>query len=600
MKKIQEFAYGFFNKIVVLKENTKNLANLKYNISKEPLIIIKNSNKFTKNELLKIISTIKEFNITNKEANKTFYKKWTSITDKSRMELFIDQFFHYLTTYGLELENPYFPDNDIIQDLPKDTKIIIVDTITLNEFKEKLINILENNVALSEKDIFDIIYIIKKLNLKLNIDNIKNKQIKLFLYEYFDIVPNEPEEFIKYLYFIDTQETLFIKNKLTFEIFEKMDKNVLYKKFNKYLKNNDIIKLASIFNRYKKIFLAIKQNGNKNLKQLINKISKLSKKYHKPYIISDYLKTNKLNIQDFKNTINNLDTNYIIKIHNYLNYNYLSQKENINIHIYRIRNGKYFLTNKNTDIINIKEKIVYCIDVISERLKEKVNFKLNKKINYAVPTTGKQFIANIPFGTYINVNKPVVIGIYWENYKGKRIDLDLSLTNEKQKIGWNSDFYNKNQTTVFSGDVTNAKNGASELFYINEDKPLYKVNINFFNFMEYIIKDFNFKFFIADSNKEEAKRLKINYMIDTNKVIFSSKFNFNNKNLSTGVLIDDIFVFDNFSIPKTVEGLTPKDYFEALKIEVLSKLRFSDLKIDFKGEKNITELSKNDLLELFF
>jgi len=41
--------------------------------------------------------------------------------------------------------------------------------------------------------------------------------------------------------------------------------------------------------------------------------------------------------------------------------------------------------------------------------------------------------------------------------------------------------------------------------------------------------------------------------------------------MSFGTLIDNMFIFDNFSIPNVVEGLTSKDYFDAIKIEMKSK-----------------------------
>jgi hypothetical protein len=92
-----------------------------------------------------------------------------------------------------------------------------------------------------------------------------------------------------------------------------------------------------------------------------------------------------------------------------------------------------------------------------------------------MPVSGKQFLCDVPFGTKISGFN--VIGIYWHNVGEESIDLDFSATNEIIKIGWNSEWREEN--IIFSGDMTDAKNGASESFYI--DKGIYSFKINYFS-----------------------------------------------------------------------------------------------------------------------
>jgi len=588
---VQKFSYRFFNKIIQSDSIVDN-ASLEYNIRLNPLIIFTDADKFNIHDLKRSINTVKEFIVENQEANNTFYKKWTSVIDKSRFELYVDQILHYWTTYGLNLENPYYPENTI-KELPKNTKVTIVKTISLYDFIIKIENLVYSNISISDYDILDIKNIIKDFNLKININKVQIKEIKIFLYDYYEILPDDPEEFLKFLYYKISDSTLLVKSESTIDFI----KNASFDYFEYFIKY-DIKKLATIFNRYKSVFMAIKLSDPKT-KSIINKISKLSKKLHVPYITPNYLKVHELKINIFKDTLDSLDTRYIVKIYNYLNFKKLSKKENNYINIYRIRNEKYFINNKYTYIHKLDKKIKICKSIIEDRIKDKIkilNFKLNSELDYAIPTTGKQFINNIPYGSIINVNKPVIIGIYWENYKGKSIDLDLSVTNNRSKIGWNSSFYNDKKNTIFSGDITDAKNGASELMYINEKTPLYKVNVNFYNYIPSIINDFSFKFYIANSSEQES--IESNYMIDTDNIIYSSNFKFNKENMSFGTLIDNMFIFDNFSIPNVVEGLTSKDYFDAIKIEMKSKLKFSDLDLKYDGSKDITELSKDELLTI--
>ena len=58
----------------------------------------------------------------------------------------------------------------------------------------------------------------------------------------------------------------------------------------------------------------------------------------------------------------------------------------------------------------------------------------------------------------------MAVGIYWKNSWGA-YDLDLSSLNVEGKIGWNREFRNDDDSLMFSGDITNAPNGAVEYLY---------------------------------------------------------------------------------------------------------------------------------------
>ncbi|GEN77526.1 hypothetical protein CHA01nite_32660 [Chryseobacterium hagamense] len=75
------------------------------------------------------------------------------------------------------------------------------------------------------------------------------------------------------------------------------------------------------------------------------------------------------------------------------------------------------------------------------------------------------FVGNIPTGTRF-YGERMAVGIYWENAWGAR-DLDLSGLNIAGKIGWNA-AYNQNEgQLMYSGDITNAPDGAVEYLYAN-------------------------------------------------------------------------------------------------------------------------------------
>ena len=85
--------------------------------------------------------------------NATFYKNWQDVISKTRLELAIDQVFHYLTTYGtgFSLGNGYVP-NDGENNAPtiefKNFKVIM--PISSDDLFDRCWNMLCSGVALKE------------------------------------------------------------------------------------------------------------------------------------------------------------------------------------------------------------------------------------------------------------------------------------------------------------------------------------------------------------------------------------------------------------------------------------------------------------------
>jgi hypothetical protein len=110
-------------------------------------------------------------------------------------------------------------------------------------------------------------------------------------------------------------------------------------------------------------------------------------------------------------------------------------------------------------------------NTIAEFLKKKHNMEgvrvyLPNNISYALPTSEKMFVGNVPTGTKF-YGKKLAVGIYWENSWGAH-DLDLSALNIGGKIGWNASFVQGNGHLMYSGDMTYADDGAVEYMYANK------------------------------------------------------------------------------------------------------------------------------------
>ena len=101
-----------------------------------------------------------------------------------------------------------------------------------------------------------------------------------------------------------------------------------------------------------------------------------------------------------------------------------------------------------------------------------------KDIEYALPTSEKMYVGNIPTGSKF-YGKRLAVGIYWKNEWGAH-DLDLSGQNLRGKIGWNAGYGEDDGALMYSGDITSAPKGAVEYLYANinlKNPTLVKMNV---------------------------------------------------------------------------------------------------------------------------
>jgi len=511
---------------------------------------------YSEAELIKIADSIKsEVGISPEEINSSFHKSWKKIKDSSIEQLVIEQIVHYITTYGFEQlgiydeKTVYIPDEAL--KIPKikldKIKLTVIKGYTKEEIKEKVLNILKSGIALSEdskRDILDISTSIINIDEK-EINDIKNKEVRIAFFDYFDVVPEHPIEFLRYIIYKSTNRTLLIKNKALIAEIKSKDNLAALNLFNKYSKKYGLEKLAEIFLRFKPLFLAFRTN--KGLKAAINKIRKLAVKYHKPMPedflnnVTSYVKKNKIDEEKLKVELSRVNIFRKIRLAYALKFRTKDELDSI---LYKIRNGKSYATDFGFKNQKLAEKIYNIVlDSIADSIKVKVDGKkifLPKNTEYALPATEKMFIDNFPEGTFITVPKDLVIGVYWENVNRNRIDLDLSLVG-LVKIGWDGEYRygrggsNEGASILFSGDMTDAANGASELFYIKKQKSnIFMLMLNYFNFSEQI--PVPFKLIVAS---EKQVNLPKNYMVNPNNIISTVKLKIEEKQKILGLLVTE-------------------------------------------------------------
>lgn len=518
--------------IITQKKTKSNRKLFKKTIPKRFIFspeVIGNYSEHELDSLIKIVE--KELTLTSDQMNNAFHKSWKKIKDASIEELVIEQIIHYITTYGFERIGIYDKNTVYIPDEKLKTpqlkvegiNLIIIKGYTKNELKNKLLNLLNSGIALKDETKDDIIDIATYVELtEHEITQIKNKEVRTALYDYLDLFPENPIEFLRYLIYKSTNKTLLIKDSLTIKEIKSKDNLYILNLLKKYKNKYGLEKLAEIFYRFKPLFLAFRTN--KQLKTIINKLRKLAVKYHKP-MQEDYLNniTNKIKNKKIidKNKLQEelQKVNPFRKIRLAYALKYRTQtSESI---LYKIRNGKGYATEFKFNQQKIAEKI---LNIVRNSLVEDIKKNVNKKkiyipdyINYALPATEKQFIGNFPSGTYVSIPKDMIVGVHWNNLKDYRIDLDLSLISDNaRKIGWDSMYRTEDRDILFSGDITDAPlpKGASELFYVQKQKE--KAFILFLNYYNYNKEEVPFKIMVA---KEQPRGFNANYMINPNNII---------------------------------------------------------------------------------
>ena len=489
----------------------------------------------------KILTFIKDkFGYNIFELNRGFYKSFATVAGSTPEKILANKLLHYMSTYGLEnlglfdRELVYIP-NDALE-LPADAKpikIFVINAIDSAEIEARAVKMIQSGAALSEETLEDLIAVIKFLGIELSVDDVPNKELAIRLCELLNILPNDPVQFLRYVIFVATGSTLLIKDRETIFKLRNSSANI-DEKFSRYIATNGLGKLASIFHRFKPLWLAFKPHSD-YLRATINKMRKLADRHHKP-LTPKFLErltcAEKISLDELKRELANVTTYRKVSLANAILYR-MTAPESI---VYNIRNGKAFADDFRGGLKFDAQKILaVIIDSIVEDIRPNVAGKkifIPERFRYAVPVSEKKFVGNIPCGSsYAFEKNSVVVGVHWFNlFDGKeegRVDLDLHLNSLKRDIGWQNDFGEENfidtkeRTVIFSGDMTDApidKGGATEAFFLGETltDEMLAVNLNDYNRMNHD-KPVPFKLILADVAQEKIDR---KYLLDAHEIAF--------------------------------------------------------------------------------
>ena len=485
----------------------------------------------------------KYYGISNGMVNSTFFQTLDqNINTPTYMRMYM-QALNYLQTYGgvnvTSHETIQFGVNRQLDDSVKldlQQNFTVISTFTTEELEQKVQSLLYSGMALESKAVEDLIYLISKLNLKIEISKVKNREAMMKLSKELDLYPANPDMFMNYIYSLVTGDTMLVKNELAYLKFNaRLDStnDFVYSLMHEYDNNPATPSLTSLVNRYHKMFLILRKNApSREERRFYNRIMRQGKNTKKNYRqkgildqLPEYIKGEvSFTEKQILDALSNASTYKLARIYTYL---VNLGKKDKNGSLYRIRNGKSYYVAGKEDLNDTPNSFIFFKDVADNRVikdlisrvveelfhrgqnsfahnNEKVVYYIPGDLYYSIPTSGKQFTGNIPdytsFDFQLTGDERLGVGIHWD----KQADLDLhAVTLDGNTFGWNTDWLDDDSKVVYSGDMTHLDDSgnASEIISISKDldKPIllsvspYYINESY--------RDFNFDLFVTRFNQ---------------------------------------------------------------------------------------------------
>lgn len=473
-----------------------------------------------------------KFGMTGEQMNQAFHKSWDTILNTPESDLIAQQILHYFTTYGFEAfgiydeKLVYIPDEVLEVPELENLALTKIFGLTREVIIEQIIKLSE--LPLSKNAINNIFVLFTEIGYSTTlVPKIKNKELRTKLMDHYGIAPTNPEEFLRYMVYKLTGETLIIKNQNLIQKLRLADSSTLSKLIKEAPKN-----LASVFYRYRTLFLAMKHASTKKDKVFFNQLRRDAETMHVPakrsYLltVTEQINLGILDIDVLESKLKGASFEQLVKLINALYYRANMPHGNLA----HIRNGKQWAYklgeyNEKSGLL-LYAAIAKVEQAIASLMGNKLSkvFYIPEGIDYAIPVSEKRFISNIPMGTKIAVSgDDVVIGVHWYNDEHKRIDLDLSILDASIKIGFGGGI-RESDSILWSGDMTDAPlpNGASELVYIKSAKQMQRLlsmRLNYYN--GYVGNDpAKYTFFIGRDKYRRNSR----FVINPNNVLFKLPF----------------------------------------------------------------------------
>lgn len=522
-------------------------------------------------------TAISFYGYNNETFNRTLIESFAAVANMPRDEFYLTQILHYLTTYGTNFTTPFVVGaRTFTPEETKALKITIIRAESASRSLERINELFATTIAPKAQNIH--YYRTLAPFTTIAPEEVKSRELMIIMCAERNIRPSDPEMLFRYLVYCATNETLIIKNQqLIIKIKNSMRNNSEYVRLINSLTEDEMKALASIFYRYKPLFLAFKTPGTASV---INKIRRLAVKYHKPQSANTIKNFVNLNSEEQAAIIARATNRELIKLYNAL-------VVPSGTRLFQIRNGKIWVREEEKEgkvSIGLLDKICAASAIGIELHKRLKNYRgmtvyIPRGISYAVPYSEKQFSGVIPWGTAINATdeeNAFTIGVHWVNDPDESgCDLDLHAHTPTKHFGWNSDYISVDGEIIYSGDMTNAPapKGAAESFYINNVNEPVILTLNAFRAKS----NKQFQFFMTKGEDDEMRE---RATFDASKLIsaplplaFADK-----SSLSLGIFNNKTFYVYGGNV---AEGAVPSrnypKFIEALLNRMSSTYRFETL-----------------------
>ena len=541
-----------------------------------------------------------------RDYNCTFYKKWSDVINKSRFELYIDQLLHYASTYGTNFTGEvYLPEGKA--EVPDFKQFNVIAPITKEEVISRCEGLLFSGIALKQETIDDVLSVFEILGHVISagdINNVKNREAKMYLHKKTGTLPFDAVEMVRYLVYLATDKTLLIKDNETIEAIKGKGLGIttIVEKFG-------TTKLSSVFLRFKPIFLAFK-SGNRDNATCVNELRKLAVKNHKPMQVGYFeklLSSPELatSLPKMLGTITNFKKITLLQT-------ILVRLKELDNRAFVIRNQKLFIKEGNEVSYDLQFlKSIYSVlywDLVDCLKKKKCSVKLPKGVNLTLPVSEKSFIGNYPLGTSFDFSdSDNIVGINWRGADGAN-DLDLKLIDiDGTQYGWNAAYTNDDNSIVFSGDMTSANPEATELYYTAKGFKPAIVKVNLYSGEP----KSKFKFFLAKEKlqmkKDRFYGSSVNYMVNPKNIVINVDCEMASSEQTLGVITENKFVLAQFRTGKgRVAGDSVTNQYTEYVLNTLDcylslEKLLRDAGFTFTAENpdlDLSEVSKDSLINL--
>ena len=455
---------------------------------------------------------LRECALSGKQLNAAFHKSWQKIATASTLQLHLEQLLHYLSTYGMEqfgLDGSsmiYVPKE--VFDCPEEVALKTIGAIDPKLATQQCLDLLGQKVALKPETIKDILLVLEDCGYRFTgKEKIGNREAACLVIDMMGVLPTQGDDLFRYLLYKATGSALVIKN-------PKADLAIKESGYQlPSLSYAQLIELAKSFNRHKSLWMAIKKAHPDNGRS-VNMISRLSKQHHAPLTPSplSLATSGKCDPETIATFAQSAPLSQVIRAINALRSYAATESRR-----YRIRNGKSWVATDRVRPVD-QGLVNGLLAIVRQRINCDKVFYVPSHVDYALPTSEKQFLGNIPIGTTIAIPRSdefLLVGVHWYNDEHGRVDLDLSSVSADGVIAWNTGLRTDDRSLMHSGDMTSAPrpDGAAEYLYAQRIGKPWLVKLHLFSGEE----NHPFSFRIG-SGESVAK----NYLIDPHKVLFEA------------------------------------------------------------------------------